>query len=223
MGEGLDRHRKYTVTALPFDAFERAGKLRPCTVPAGLLFVQYVPGPTGTAAHVGLNGEAHRLDGRTFPTLTDAERALYDAGVLAFKVHEHDAAGLGLPVGLQWAAHKTPAGDGCGWSHTSAPAWLALDACPLGIRHETVTEEDRMCPANCPGSTVEPVTLDPRAWSACRVCGVISTSVDPFVSVCEDCTVPCERCRRPLHADEIDSMSGLCSDCEAYNYSRVVL
>lgn len=74
--------------------------------------------------------------------------------------------------------------------------------------------------------------LDDRGWVdaaraqyAAEHCSECRTTfdVDPDVSLCGTCTRPCGRCRRPLHADEIDSASGLCDTCEDYNDARVTL
>lgn len=198
-GEGLNRRRSYTVDALPFDAFERAGRARPGTVPAGVLHVEYVAGPLAVTVRAGYLLSTHELDGAEYPTLPAAERALYEGGVLAFRVYEADAAQLGLAVGIQWAPHKTPHGAGCSWSLVSAPAWLAGDHPPIGLAYESITEDDRRCPADCPDSTVEPVTLDPADWAQC------------------------ERCRVILPAFDINDECGLCDGCEAHNDARVSL
>ena len=44
--------------------------------------------------------ETHPLDGHIFPTLRDARRAAYTAGLLAYQVYERDAAAYGLPTGM---------------------------------------------------------------------------------------------------------------------------
>jgi len=43
--------------------------------------------------------ETHPLDGHRFPTVRDAQRAAYAAGLLAYQVYERHAAAYGLPTG----------------------------------------------------------------------------------------------------------------------------
>lgn len=104
------RYRLYTVAELPFEAMlgRRDGG------PGMAVIDGWAVGYTGTkparlnARRGGYTEEGrydpnlverHELDGVEYPTMRDAERAAYDAGLLAFMVYERDAARFGLPTG----------------------------------------------------------------------------------------------------------------------------
>jgi hypothetical protein len=44
-------------------------------------------------------GKPHALDGTRYSCLTDAQRALYEAGLLAYMVSDEHAGAAGLPIG----------------------------------------------------------------------------------------------------------------------------
>lgn len=176
-GVGDDRRRLYSVADLSFNAFDQSGRERPPIVPLPWFTVSLVMDADAVTLRILRDGERFVMDGYDYRSLAAAERTMYRAAVVGFLVYELDAAGLGLPVTLQWTTHKTPAGGVCRWSFVAAPLRLA-DA----------PAADRVCPSDCPGSTVEPVT-NLSEWAACEHCRTIQSAykIDEHGGLCDIC------------------------------------
>jgi hypothetical protein len=104
LGDG--RYRLFTATHAPFDTFPPPPHPRPALVTVDPWGVSYAhlnrlfSSPSVVAADDGLvtlhayrpDGPRrlihHELDGTRYPTVRDAQRAAYDAGLLAFMVYE---------------------------------------------------------------------------------------------------------------------------------------
>jgi hypothetical protein len=97
-------YRLYTVADVPFDAFPQYADGGPSMVVNTEYGVSYsstckvLSSPGVVAADDGLvtlnayaspyTGEKHALDGTKYATQTDARRAAYEAGLLAFMVYD---------------------------------------------------------------------------------------------------------------------------------------
>ncbi len=101
------RYRLYTIAHLPFDALPSYAEGGPAKVVLDPWDVSTTSPTEGEGGRVTLNvypatsrqtGERHPLDGTRYDDREDADRAAYDAGLLAFMVYERDAARYGLPT-----------------------------------------------------------------------------------------------------------------------------
>lgn len=92
-------YRLLTVKDVPFDAFPTYRNGGPAKVVVTGASTSYTTGGGQPGARLsayvgregGAPGEPHPLNGTRYPSVEDAERAAYDAGLTAFMVYDRDA------------------------------------------------------------------------------------------------------------------------------------